>query len=579
MVAELSSADNRRNSLWWFCHAVYCRRLMADPAHFGHDHLGHLLSDQLLKVPRFQRRYSWVEEHVSEFWADIQRAAAAGDSYFMGTVVLANEGDGSTRKLIIDGQQRITTTAILFIALRDRLRELDQDRPARAVEESHLSDYILAEEQTVAKLTLSPGDHPAFTALLDRIVPSKATDLVSAAYLQLRRNINELAPQTSDYRKLIELVEYLDKRVQVLLAVATGLPEAYVIFETLNDRGADLTTADLLKNYLFSQAGAEGISYAESTWTRIAAVLEKPDDFLRFLRHEYMSRKGHVTNRGLYRALQADIGQTPTGVRRYLEATDKALNRYTALREPDDASWSSQAIEVKDSLLAFRRFGFETSMPLLLAAFSTWSHSNATRFVDVVANWSVRALIAGTLGGGVAESRFCDAAVAIVSKKAKTSADVRPLLGDLVPDDTVFKEAFLGYGSVTTTRGKYLLARIERQYAIEKGESGEGVPDWSSKSVSVEHIFAKSTKEDRFENREAFERFALLRDQIANMTLLERSLNNALEDKPFEDKADTYGRSAFAITRLLGDRGCWTLDDAEHRSVFLADLAVRAWPA
>jgi Protein of unknown function DUF262 len=166
----------------------------------------------------------------------------------MGTVVLASDDNCENRKLIIDGQQRITTTAILFIAIRDHLHELDQRQAAQSVENTHLSNYVLTEEQTVAKLTLSADDHKIFDLLLQgNSIDQLGDDRLSACYRQLKTHIDKLALRKVDYRRLIELVDYLDKQVQVLLAVASGLPEAYVIFETLNDRGADLTTADLLK--------------------------------------------------------------------------------------------------------------------------------------------------------------------------------------------------------------------------------------------------------------------------------------------------------------------------------------------
>ena len=552
---------------------------MADPAQFDHDRLGHLLSDLLLKVPDFQRRFSWQTNHVMEYWSDISRAKDSGNSYFMGTVVLADSPEGDNRKMIIDGQQRITTTAILFIAIRDRLRELNQERAAQSVEDTHLSDYVLTEERTVAKLILSPDDHSTFNLLLEGHPNSTREDLVLNAYLTLRQRVDELAPNESDYRALIELVAYLNNDVQILLAVATGLPEAYVIFETLNDRGEDLTTADLLKNFLFSQAGASGIGHAQSAWTRLTGRFDKPEDFVKFLRYEYMSRRGHVTNRGLYKALQSDVKGGAPGVRRYLEGAESALQRYIALREPDDASWSSQAIEVKDSLLAFRRFGFEASMPLLLAAFATWSHTEATRFVDMVASWSVRAWVAGTLGGGVAERAFCLAAEAVAAKRATSIDDVRAYMKDLVPDDPTFKQAFIGYGSVTTTRAKYLLAKLERQFLSDQGEQIDAMPDWSSKSVTVEHIFAKSSKRETFNDDAEFDQFIAMRDQIQNLTLLERSLNGGLEDKPFADKVSTYKESVFALTRLLGkDGGSWGFKEAEERSAVLANLAAKAWP-
>lgn len=551
---------------------------MADPAQFDHDRLGHLLSDRLLKVPRFQRRYSWQEEHIAQYWTDIERARAAGDSYFMGTIVLASDPEAGARKLIIDGQQRITTTALLLIAIRDRLSTLGQKRSAQALETSYLSDYVLAQEETVAKLTLSPDDHDTFCALLEATTVDDSRDAVAACYQQFSRYVADLAPAEADYRSLIELVEYLNREVQVLLAVATGLPEAYVIFETLNDRGADLTTADLLKNYLFSEAGAQGIGHTEAVWTRLSGRFDRADDLVKVLRYEYMSRNGRVTNRGLYKALQADIGRGAGSIRSYVDRLEGALQRYVALREPDDASWSSQAIEVKDSLLAFRRFGFEASTPLLLAAFATWGHSDATRFVDVVAAWSVRAWVAGALGGGVAESAFCDAAVAVSQGKATSPDEVRAHMKELVPDDGSFRQAFASYGSVTTTRAKYLLAQLERQYLVDQGRSTDAMPDWSSKSVSVEHIFARSSGRDAFASDDDFDRFASMRNQLQNLTLLERTLNTNLDDRAFAEKRDTYGESAFVLTREVGRHEKWDLEAAAERAHVLADLAVRAWP-
>lgn len=551
---------------------------MADPATFGHDRLGHLLSDTLLTVPKFQRRYSWQEEHVADYWDDIARARRTGNAYFMGTVVLANDSAATDRKLIVDGQQRISTTAILLAAVRDRLFELTKDDAARSVESNHLSSYVLAEEATVSKLTLSPSDISTYEAILNGNLDDETGDL-AAAYRQLKQLVDELAPDELRYRELIDLVTYLDESVQVLLAVATGIGEAYVIFETLNDRGADLTTADLLKNYLFSKANPSDIGHAEEAWTRLTAQFEKSTDFVKFLRYEYMSRCGHVTSKNLYQAIQLDLGQS-SSVRHYLDRVEKSLKIYLALREPDDPSWSPQAIEVKDSLLAFRRFGFESSTPLLLAAFTAWTHTEATRFVDTVASWSVRAWFAGKIGGGVAEKAFCDAAAAITSNAATTPADLFPKMKTLVPSDLAFKDAIKNYGPMTTTKAKYLLSQLDAAFLAQQGESTDARLDWSSKSVTVEHIFAKSMKEADFENVDDFEAFETLRDQLANLTLLERTLNSNLDDKPNAEKLSTYTQSNFALTREIGNAEVesWSFKDADARIEELADLAVKAWP-
>ncbi|NCC86226.1 MAG: HNH endonuclease, partial [Clostridia bacterium] len=306
---------------------------------------------------------------------------------------------------------------------------------------------------------------------------------------------------------------------------------------------------------------------------------EKPDDLVRLIRYDYMSRQKVVTNRGLYKAIQDEI-EAAHSVTPYLKELEKSLKYFKALKEPDDALWSSIHVEVKDSLLAFRRFGFDSNMPLLLAAFKTWPLILAANFVSTVAAWSIRAWFAGTLGGGVAESAFSEAAVAITSKNAHTARDVLDVLDarDLVPTDSAFRQSILNSPPISTTRAKYLLATLERQYAAEHSLHAESLPDWSSKAITIEHIFKHSSKRSDFNSDADFENFEVIRDQLGNFTLLERTLNNGLEDKPVLQKLPHYLKSGYNLTKLLGGAAAWSLSDARQRHETLADLAIRAWP-
>ncbi len=96
--------------------------------------------------------------------------------------------------------------------------------------------------------------------------------------------------------------------------------------------------------------------------------------------------------------------------------------------------------------------------------------------------------------------------------------------------------------------------------------------------MSVEHIFAKSSKREQFASDDEFEQFSVIRDQLQNLTLLERSLNGDLDDKPFADKTETYMQSVFALTQQVGDESTWDFEVAARRSERLAALAVKAWP-
>ncbi|MFG2169441.1 DUF262 domain-containing protein [Micromonospora chersina] len=550
---------------------------MADPTNFGHDRLAHLLSDRLLKVPRFQRSYSWDDANVREFLDDLENARSGKQSYFMGTVVLAFDIEDSSRQLIVDGQQRLTTTAVLLVAIRDRLAELGKHDHANSVDETYLRRFELLQEQRVTRLILNPVDSPSYEQMLAGETAAPAHPL-ARCYQICKKHLDDLTPADADYKILVDMVDQLERRVQVLLALASELAEAYVIFETLNDRGAELTTADLLKNYLFSQAGRDYLGLVERSWTSISSRFDKADDLVKFIRYEYMSHYGKVTMRNLYKSLQGAIGKTPAGIREYLLRLERALTFYAALREPDNALWSGVNTDVRDSLLANRRFGFESSNPLLLAAFRTWDTEKAAKLVNKVTGWSIRSVIGGKIGGGQSEEAFCAAAVAVATGKATNQDQVRSYLSHIVPNDEDFVQAIQAYGPLSLGRAKYLLARLERQIILSRGGNAEGLPDWSSTAVSVEHILAESMSRVDFSSDDEFGEFSTLRDRIHNLTLLEKTLNRGLSNKPFEEKRDTYQKSKFTMTRDAGEPETTEIAAIRERGRKLARYAPAAWP-
>ncbi len=140
---------------------------MANETDFNHDQLAHLLHDQLLEVPRFQRAYSWQREHVDAYLSDLARARERKDAYFMGTVVFARPSATGGRLQIVDGQQRLATTAVFLIAIHDVLQVFEKRDQADNLKKDYLFGYVLSEEAEVERLILSPADVPAYNALLE----------------------------------------------------------------------------------------------------------------------------------------------------------------------------------------------------------------------------------------------------------------------------------------------------------------------------------------------------------------------------------------------------------------------------
>ena len=541
---------------------------MAQETEFGHDELGHILADHLLQVPRFQRSYSWDKGNVEEFLSDLAEARRKDVSYFVGTVVFADPKEGERRD-IVDGQQRLATTAILILAARDLLVEYDKSEQAKKTTERYLQGYVLSEESVMERLILSARDQDSYDALLAGKADSLAeADPILTCYRICREHLLTLAPKASDYKALLEVIGQLEKQVQVLVAVASDLPEAYVIFETLNDRGADLTTADLLKNYLFSQAKAT-FGYVESKWMALEANFERADELVKFIRHEYISRHGPVTTRKLYRAIQGDI-TSAARAKTYVSELVKAQAIYRAVKDPESTYWNDLSFDVRDALLAYRRFGFESSLPVLIAAFRTWNKPNAGKLLLKLAKWSVRGQFAGRIGASLSEDTFGEAAKAISTKTVTNQTGVRKILAPLIPTNTEFKNAFVSYGPVQVARAKYLLAMLERAYGEGK-PTGPPMIDWSSKAVTIEHVLAKSAVKTDSERA--------LVDTLGNLALLEKKINHDLGQKAFGAKVGSYQQSSFPLTVSLGTRSEGTEDQITERLHELGDLACLAWPA
>lgn len=545
---------------------------MAESTEFDHDQLGHILADHLVEVPEFQRAYSWEQINVQEYLSDLERARVKKSAYFMGTLVFAKTDDDSGRRKIVDGQQRLATTAVLFVAIRDRLYALGKDDLAENTTKKYLRRFSIREEGDVDSLILSPGDQDAYDAIgAGRFDDVAVGNRIRVCYDECYRHLEKVAPGAKQYKKLIDVIDQLDKDVQVLVAVATNLPEAYVIFETLNDRGADLTTADLLKNYLFSEAKKSEFAYVQHGWNAIETNLgNKPDVMVKFVRHEYMSRHGRVTTRKLYRSLQDDLQENP-GAKPYVQRLKQAQETYLAFRDPENAYWNDVKVDVRDALVAYRRFGFESSYPVLLAAFRQWDKTKAARLLVKIAKWSVRAQFVGRLGTGTAEESFAAAAAAISDGSAKNQTEVKAILSRLIPTDTEFKIAFISSGKLTLNRAKYVLAMLEKAADAKFGRP-ERALDWTSTAVTIEHVLPQSSagSDDALQVKI---------DEIGNLALLEKRLNHQLGSKPFEDKRDAYRASDFGLTKELADLDSWTTDQVTSRTASFADLACLAWPA
>lgn len=209
------------------------------------------------QVPEHQRAYAWKEEQLEAFWNDLLSVTSGeSETHFLGSVVVVKEDKGLDQLAvlqIVDGQQRLATISILLCIIRQKLRqhgdklETDSD-PAEGIDRSYLweEDEDFREQPN---LMMSTFDKEEYTQLLNGRLPSdESSNLVKAAEF-FNDKVLEM-----DVQEVNELRKRLVNSMTLVTIECDSEGSAFKLFETLNDRGLELSAVDLMKNYLFKIA-------------------------------------------------------------------------------------------------------------------------------------------------------------------------------------------------------------------------------------------------------------------------------------------------------------------------------------
>lgn len=545
------------------------------------DGIAHVLRDRRLRVPKYQRSYAWGAEQINTFWEDLRSALlSATPSYFLGTIVLSSEGD-ARESIIIDGQQRLATAAILIAAIRDHFADADDDARAQALQSQFLTYRDLKLGGETSRLTMNSNDAEFFSA---SIAGKQQTDEPSGAstrrlwqaYNLLREKVEEeaVAAKSNWQERLFRWAEFLEYEVRTIVVDVPTSSDAFLIFETLNDRGLPLTIADLLKNYLYGISD-DRVDAVESAWETTVATLESPEDeqrLLDFLRQYWSSWYGAVRERDLYRSFRLRVRSEAQA----LELADKlawASPNFLALAIGDASLWPEQTItqEEADTLYALQ---LSQNRPLLLAAMDHFPPEELSRLARATVSWLVRGIVVGGIGGGTTERYFCDAAVRVREGKVRTTEQVLEVLGDIVPTDEQFRRAAALMNAPRARLTRYLLLAFER-YVGESERPGV-VPQEFQEQCYVHRVLPRGATGDW----SGFEELDMVdwSRRLGNFVLLERGAGVRTVDRTWLDVRMSLATSKFVTSSALRNVDDWTPEAIEARQSKFADAAPAIWP-
>lgn len=560
-------------------------------------------------IPDYQRDYAWSDkEEIKDYWEDLCDVIDRDlNDYFIGQIVVHNDLE-KKKKYLIDGQQRTVTSFLLLKVLAHFYARIQDDpscdkslsKKAKNKEAKiNASLAILDKDEYEEKLWLGEADRAYFRdgfAFADEnqvlaLNPNSEQSISRKNLIKCYRFFHERIDSTvenlsvsASFDKLTEIYDTLQKTFKILYVETTSEEEAFIIFETLNGRGRDLATSDLLKNFLFRSANGKNRNVIKGHWNSMASVLTGLN-ITNYIRYLWNSGHGFSREKMLYRAItDKDKGiSSPADCQRFAKMLADNAGVYRALEHPDEYS-AYQLQEVNSEITDLKKLKVSTFYPIMFAMHEQqFSEADTLKVLHALESLLVRDIVIGRKSPNSYELKFAKIAVAITQMELADADDVvNELLKNCAANtDSVFEEAFTQYVADKTRPGKekvrFLLRRIENERRREaKLVENNAV-------VHIEHIMPQtkgSWPVSDFDHESFLWR-------LGNLTLLDCKLNNDAKNALFNSKKKYYEKSDVKLTKDLIEFDEWRPDyyvDGElqegeitKRQRELAKLAIKIW--
>jgi hypothetical protein len=527
-----------------------------------------LLKGEQYLIDYYQREYKWQDKQIRELVEDLSgkfleeyepgqppEKVADYPNYFLGSIIISKKGND---RYIVDGQQRLTSLTLLLTLLRN----LQKDRPRQV----SVDELIISDQWGAKRFNLNVDERiPCMEALYEG-QPFDITDRSESVQnlYQRYRDLEEYFPEELREDALPYFIYWLLGKVHLVEITADSGDDAYLIFETMNDRGLSLSPTDMLKSYLLANiTDTSRRTTANTRWRdRIRDLNEagkevEPDCFKAWLRSQYAT-KIRERKRG---ARPEDFDRIGTEFHRWVKDASDSIglthgDDFFRFIDRDFDFYSRQYLRLVEASEKFvgglehvlynAQQGFTLQYLLLLAPLTPEDGEEVIRkklrlvaqFLDILLTWRLwnfRSIAYSTM----------QYAMFIVMRDIR-GLEPEPLAHKL--HEALSKEA------ETFASNERLRVHQQNRYALHRilarltdfVETQSGLPSHYLDYVSegkgryeIEHIWADHPER----HREEFDHpadFAEHRNRVGGLLLLPKSFNASYGDLRYEEKLPHY---------------------------------------
>ena len=384
---------------------------------------------------------------------------------------------------MIDGQQRLVTLSLLVLATMQHIQDLidnneDADNNQERLQEitgRYIGSKDIVSLRVSSRLTLNRNNGRFYKDICSNLRPPQSRGITTTNNL-LRRAFKFFCDKNvgNSGEEIGEFINRFSSRLIFTKIVVQDSLNAYKVFETLNARGVQLSTPDLLKNYIFSvvtqndDVPDETLDELDETWSGILTQLGE-NDFTDFVRYQHNSHRPLVSKKELFKSIR-QLYITPGQAHGYLSSLTEAVPVYASLSNPYDEWWQQEDGQYRDAvhfLDGLKLFGIRQPYTILMAAFlRNFSPEEFIKTLKYLYVLSIRYNVICSYSPSEQEKRYNSIAIRIAEGEFQRASHIKnsPDYRELYPPDEVFKNVFEYYKMPSRRSSKkirFLLAEIE----------------------------------------------------------------------------------------------------------------------
>ncbi len=540
-------------------------------------------------IPVYQRNYDWNTSQCNQLVNDIISVEnEKRGTHFIGSIVFIHEGAFSTSEVkelvIIDGQQRLTTINILYVALYRFAKENDLEKEAEMLYNKFLVNQYVKNESSKLKLKQTDVNSLAFTSVLN------STENQFSIYSNVIENFNFFKAKI-DSNNFYTIINGLKRLVFVEISLERDKDDPQRIFESLNSTGLDLSQSDLIRNFiLMDLAPKDQNKIFNDIWNPIeenARDLIKQKSMVSSFIRDYLTLKSkRIPNKNkVYSEFKKKYSNyDDDDFNQELELIKLLSLHYKKLINPSTVNDK----EIRKELQYISRLEINVAYPFLLQVFEDFENElidkkDLIKVLKLIQSYTWRRFIVGLPTNALNkifmvlysdidhEDYFESLAVSLVKKKGT---------GRFPTDQEI--EISLNEKDLYNIQSK------NRNYMFEMLENynNREYVNTSNEEITIEHIFPQNPNEDWRQNL-SLEELTLFKDKylntIGNLTL--SGNNGALSNNSFTEKKNMNingGEQGYIYSRMwlneyLKKIDNWSTNEYLERQKIIYSRFLKIW--